>query len=113
MPEVHGEKDVFGVRSTGAMPIVLAREIKLPAMDRPRLRLRFANDGGQVWKLAVRLGEQVLKTEEIKDETHADRWKTIEIDLAPAAGHSGWLTVELQSANGDHTLWWKGAEVVY
>ena len=24
-----------------------------------------------------------------------------------------WLTVELQSASGDHTLWWKGAEVVY
>jgi outer membrane protein assembly factor BamB len=113
VPEVHGERDVFGVRSTGAMPIVLAREIKLPAMDRPRLRLRFANDGGQVWKLAVRLGEQVLKTEEIKDETHADRWKTIEVDLAPAAGQTGWLAVELQSANGDHTLWWKGAEVVY
>ncbi len=113
VPEAHGEKDVFGVRSTGATPIVLAREIKLPAMDRPRLRLRIANDGGQVWKLAVRLGEQVLKTEEIKDETHKDRWKTIEIDLAPAAGHSGWLAIELQAASGDHTLWWKGAEVVY
>ncbi len=113
VPEVHGERDVFGVRSTGAMPIVLAREIKLTAMDRPRLRLRLASDGGQVWKLAVRVGEQVLKTEEIKDETHPDRWKTIEIDLAPAAGTSGWLAVELQSANGDHTLWWKGAEVVY
>lgn len=113
VPEAHGEKDVFGVRSTGATSIVLAREIKLPAMDRPRLRLRFANDPGQVWKLAVRLGEQVLKAEEIKDETHKDRWKTIEVDLAPAAGQSGWLAVELQSANGDHTLWWKGAEVVY
>ena len=111
--EAHGEKEVLGIRSTGATPIVLAREIRLPAMDRPRLRLRFANDGGQVWKLAVRLGEQVLKTEEIKDETHPDRWKTIEIDLAPAAGRTGWLSVELQSTNGDHTLWWKGAEVVY
>ncbi|MCI0357220.1 MAG: PQQ-like beta-propeller repeat protein [Planctomycetaceae bacterium] len=113
VPEAHGERDVFGVRSTGATSIVLAREIKLPAMDRPRLRLRFANDAGQVWKLAVRLGEQVLKTEEIKDDTHKDRWKTIEVDLAPAAGQSGWLAVELQSTNGDHTLWWKGAEVVY
>jgi outer membrane protein assembly factor BamB len=113
VPEAHGEKDVLGIRSTGATPIILAREIKLPAMDRPRLRLRFANDGGQAWKLAVRLGEQVLKTEEIKDETHRERWKTIEIDLAPAAGRSGWLAVELQAASGDHTLWWKGAEVVY
>jgi hypothetical protein len=113
VPDAHGEKDVFGVRSSGATSIVLAREIKLPAMDRPRLRLRFANDGGQVWKLAVRLNEEVLKAEEIKDETHKDRWKTIEVDLAPAAGKSGWLAVELQSASGDHTLWWKGAEVVY
>jgi outer membrane protein assembly factor BamB len=113
MPEVHGEREVFGVRSTGATPIVLAREITLPAMDRPRLRLRFANDGGQHWKLTVRLGEQVLKKEEIKDDTYKERWKTIEIDLASAAGQSGWLAIELQAANGDHTLWWKGAEVAY
>jgi hypothetical protein len=111
--EIHGEKDVLGVRSTGASPIILAREIKLPAMDRPRLRLRLASDAGHVWKLEVRLGEQLLKTEEIKDETHKDRWKTIEVDLASASGQSGWLTVRLQSTNGDHVAWWKGAEVVY
>jgi hypothetical protein len=111
--EIHGEKDVLGVRSTGASPIILAREIKLPAMDRPRLRLRLASDAGHVWKLEVRLGEQLLKTEEIKDETHKDRWKTIEVDLASASGQSGWLTVRLQSTNGDPVAWWKGAEVVY
>ena len=113
VPEIHGEKDVLGVRSTGATPIILAREIKLPAMDRPRLRLRLGNDAGQVWKLEVRLGEQVLKTEEIKDETHKDRWKTIEADLSPAAGQAGWLTIRLQSTNGDHVAWWKAAEVVF
>ena len=83
-------------------------------MGRPRLRLRLGNDAGQVWKLEARHGEQVLKTEEIKDETHKDRWKTIEIDLAPAAGKSGWLTVRAaKSTNGDHVLWLKGAEVVF
>jgi hypothetical protein len=114
VPEVHGERDVLGVRSLNVhAPILLAREITLPAMGRPRLRLRMGTDGGQVWKLEVRHGEQVLKSEEIKDETHPDRWKTIEVDLSPAIGKSGWLAVKLTCANGDNVLWLKGAEVVY
>jgi hypothetical protein len=114
VPEIHGEKDVLGVRSQGApAPIVLARQITLPAMGRPRLRVRLGGDPGQTWKLEVRHGEQSLKQEEIKDQTHPDRWKTIEIDLSPAAGNSGWLTLRLQSTSGDHVLWLKGAEVVF
>jgi outer membrane protein assembly factor BamB len=114
VPEIHGEKDVLGLRTQGAVaPIVLGREITLPTMGRPRLRVRLGNDAGQIWKLEVRHGEQLLRAEEIKDETHQDRWKTIEIDLAPAAGKTGWLTVRLQCANGDNVLWLKGAEVVF
>ncbi|MEX2173461.1 MAG: PQQ-binding-like beta-propeller repeat protein, partial [Pirellulaceae bacterium] len=110
--EAHGEKGVLGVRSTRAAPVVLGREIALPAMGRPRLRLRLATDAGHRWKLEVRLGQQVLKTEEINDQTHPDRWITIEIDLTPAAGQSGWLTAGLQS-EGDHALWLKSAEVIF
>jgi hypothetical protein len=114
VPGIHGERDVLGVRSLNVQsPIVLAREITLPAMGRPRLRLRLGTDGGQVWKLDVRHGEQVLQADEIKDETHPDRWKTLEVDLTPAAGQSGWLSVRLTCANGDHALWLKAAEVVY
>jgi outer membrane protein assembly factor BamB len=112
--DIHGERDVLGVRSLNVhAPIVLAREISLPAMGRPRLRLRMGTDGGQVWKLEARHGDQLLKTEEIKDETHPDRWKTIEIDLSLAAGKTGWLSVKLTCANGDHVLWLKSAEIVY
>jgi hypothetical protein len=113
VPEIHGEKNVVGIRSTGSAPVVLAREINLPATGRPRLRIRVGNDGGQVWKLEVRHGEQLLKAKEIKDETHPGRWKTIEVDLAPAAGKNGWLTARLQSTSGDHVLWWSLAEVVF
>jgi outer membrane protein assembly factor BamB len=114
VPDVHGEKDVLGVRSLGAAtPILLAREITLPAMGRPRLRLRLATDAGQSWKLEARHGQHVLRSEEIKDQTHPDRWKTIEIDLSPAAGQSGWLTVRVQSTGGDHVLWLKSAEVLF
>ena len=112
--EIHGEKDALGVRSLGAAgPIVLGRQIAIPAMGRPRLRLRLGTDGGQTWKLEARHGQQVLKAEEIKDQTHPDRWKTLEIDLTPAASQTGWLTIRLQSAGGDHVLWLKSAEVVF
>ncbi|HZN33838.1 MAG TPA: PQQ-binding-like beta-propeller repeat protein, partial [Pirellulaceae bacterium] len=111
--EVHGERDVLGLRASGAWPVVLARELTIPKQGRPRLRLKLGNDGGQLWKLEVRHGERLLKTEEFKDETHKDRWKTLEIDLTPAAGHAGWLTIDARSANGDHVLWWKDAEVLF
>jgi hypothetical protein len=114
VPDIHGERDAFGIRSLNVhAPIVIGREITLPAMGRPRLRLKLCTDPGQIWKLEARHGERLLKAEEIKDETHPDHWKTIEIDLTPAAGQPGWLTVRLTCVNGDHVLWWKGAEVVF
>ena len=40
-------------------------------------------------------------------------WKTIEVDLSPALGTAGWLTIRAQSVGGDHVLWGKSAEVVF
>jgi hypothetical protein len=107
--DVHGERGVLGLRHAGDWPIVLARELTVPPQGQPRLRLRLASDAGQHWKLEVRLGEKLLTAAEFKDEP--DRWKTLEIDLTPSAGHSGWLTIEAKSQSGDHVLWWKAAEL--
>ena len=40
--DIHGEKDVLGIRSTAPAPIILGREIALPASGKPRLRVRIA-----------------------------------------------------------------------
>jgi len=109
--EIHGERNILGLRHAGAWPIVLARELTIPREGNPRLRLRIASDAGRHWKLEVRLNNQLLKTEEIKDEK--DRWKTIEIELKNAAGQTGWLTIDARSQNGDHAIWWKSAEVAF
>jgi hypothetical protein len=111
--DAHGVPKVLGVRSTGAWPIVLAREVTVPAQGKPRLRLRIANDAGQTWKLETRHGAQVIATEEITDAKFPDRWKTIEIDLTPVAGKSGWLSFRAQCTNGDHVLYVERAELVF
>jgi hypothetical protein len=115
--DVHGQHQVLGVRSTGAWPIVLGRE-ESPAESPSRLRLRLATDGGQSWKVEVRLGEQLLADVEITDASHPDRWKTLEFELPTAgqrdaaAANATWLTVRAQSKGGDHVLWIQQAEIV-
>jgi outer membrane protein assembly factor BamB len=111
--DAHGVPKVMGVRSAGGWPVVLAREVTVPTQGKPRLRLRIANDAGQTWKLESRHGSQVIAAEEITDAKFPDRWKTIEIDLSPVAGKSGWLTFRAQSTNGDHVLYVERAELVF
>jgi hypothetical protein len=113
VPDAHGQANVLGVRSTAAWPVVVAREVTVPNMGRPRLRLKIGTDPGAVWKLEVRHGDQVVRSEEITDAKFPDRWKTIEVDLTPAAGQSGWLSLRAQATNGDHVLYIQSAELVF
>ena len=65
------------------------------------------------WKLQVNVGDQLVQELEVKDETHPDRWKTLEIELAPAAGKQGWLTVSAVHSGGNPSpLYWKTLELV-
>ena len=93
--------------------MTLGREVTVPAMGQPRLRLKIATDPGQNWKLEVRHGTQVLRTDEMTDEKFPDRWKTLEIDLSPVAGKSAWLQFRAQSTNGDHVLYIERAELLF
>jgi len=111
--DAHGVPKVLGVRSGAAWPIVIAREVTVPMQGKPRLRLRIANDAAQTWKLETRHGEQVLATEEITDARFPDRWKTIEIDLSPVAGKSGWLSFRAQSTGGELVLYVERVELVF
>jgi outer membrane protein assembly factor BamB len=115
--DVHGQHGVLGIRSTGAWPILLGRQV--PSAERPsRLRLHLATDGGQIWKVKVRLGALLVADMEVTDASHPDRWKTLDIDLQPvgAPGEklegSAWLTIRAQSKSGDHVLWIQRAELV-
>ncbi len=115
LPEVHGEKDVLGLRATAQSPVVFARHISLPAGGKPRLRIRVGNDPGQNWKLAVSFGDKALHAVDITDATHPDRYKQLEIDLSPVAGQSGNLVVQAQFVStGDATaLFWKALEILF
>jgi outer membrane protein assembly factor BamB len=114
--DVHGQHQVLGVRSTGAWPILFGREV-LPTDSPSRLRLRLATDGGQTWKVEVRLGVLLLADVEITDASYPDRWKTLEVELPKAgqpaaAANATWLTVRAQSKGGDHVLWIQQVELV-
>ena len=115
VPEAHGETNILGIRLNSQTPLALARQISLAAGSKAKLRLRVANDPGHHWKLEVRLGERMVQTVDISDQTHPDRWKTIEVDLSSLAGTSGMLVVSgrFVSGGGNETVtFWKAAELV-
>jgi outer membrane protein assembly factor BamB len=110
---VHGENDVVGTRSQAGWPVVWARPVNLPAESKHRLRMRVGTDPGMQWKLQVLVNDKPVQDIDVKDETHPDRWKNIEIDLSSAAGQQGWLTISAVHTGGNPTpLYWKTLEEV-
>jgi|GEM_PF-1206076 len=111
--DVHGEKDILGTRSQSGWPTTWARSISLPPDSKRRLRLRVGTDSGMQFKVQVHVGEKLVQELEVKDETHPDRWKNLEIDLSPAAGNEGWLTVTAVHSGGNPSpFYWKTLELV-
>ena len=110
--DVHGVQKVLGVRSTGAWPIVIAREVTVPTPATRACGCGSPMTPARPGSSKRAHGTQVLNTEEITD-ANPDRWKTIEIDLSPVAGQTGWLTFRAQSTNGDHVLYVERVELVF
>jgi len=111
--DAHGETDVLGTRSQSGWPTTWARPISLPSDSHRRLRMRVGTDPAMQFKLQVHVGETLVQELEVKDEDYPDRWKQFEIDLSPAAGKEGWLTISAVHSGGPPSpFYWKTLELV-
>lgn len=110
-----GEAESLGIRARRGAPATLTRRTSLPAGSSPRLRLRIGNDPNQPWNLEVRMNGTQLVRREFTAQTDPQPWKPLELDLRPAAGTTGWLTIEAQTREGQETadVFWKQVEIVY
>ena len=115
LADIHNEKDVVALPAQADAPIVLAREIAIPASGKPRLKLRLGSDPNHNWRLVVRHGEKVLHEEEMEWAKLQQVWKDRTINLKTAAGKSGWLSIEAHFVSGgDHTrTYWKRISVEF
>ena len=114
-PNRWGEAESLGIRARRLAPATLTRRTSLPAGSSPRLRLRVGNDPNQPWNLEVRMnGTQVVRRE-FTAQTDPQPWKQLELDLRPAVGTIGWLTIEAQPREGQDAAdtFWKQVEIVY
>ena len=113
--DIHGEKDVVALPADGNAPVVLGRQLVVPKSGNPRLRLRFGNDPNHNWRLTVRHGDAILHEADIEWSKQQEVWKDQTVDLKPAAGRSGWLTIEASFlSHGDHTrTYWKRISVEF
>ena len=114
-PNRWGEAESLGIRTRRLVPATLGRRTSLPAGSSPKLRLRVGNDPNQPWNLEIRMnGTQVVRRE-FTAQTDPQPWKQLELDLRPAAGATGWLTIEAQTREGQETadVFWKQVEIVF
>jgi hypothetical protein len=110
-----GEAESLGIRTRRLVPATLGRRTNLPAGSSPKLRLRVGNDPNQPWNLEVRMNGTPVVRREFTAQTDPQPWKQLELDLRPAAGATGWLTIAAQTREGQETadVFWKQVEIVY
>jgi hypothetical protein len=110
-----GEAESLGIRARRQTPATLVRHTGLPAGSSPKLRLRVGNDPNQPWNLEVRMNGTRVVRREFTAQTDPQPWKQLELDLRPAAGTTGWLTIEAQTREGHETadVFWKQVEIVF
>jgi len=114
-PEWRGQHDVLATRSKYDTPVIFARKLSVPEGGKPLLRLMVGNEPGQHWQLDVRLNGTPVHTHEFTAQSDPQHWKSVEIDLSPVTGQSGWLVVEGKfKQGGDHAaIFWKRIEIVF
>jgi outer membrane protein assembly factor BamB len=114
-PNRWGEAESLGIRARRLVPATLGRRTSLPAGSSPKLRLRVGNDPNQPWNLEIRMNGAPVVRREFTAQTDPQPWKQLELDLSPAAGATGWLTIEAQTREGQETadVFWKQVEIVF
>jgi outer membrane protein assembly factor BamB len=108
--------DVLATRAGRDSPLVLARHTTLPDGGRPRLRLRLADSPRNPCAVEVRFDGNSLFEEEVSGRRGGQQlWRTLDVDLAPVAGRTGWLTVRARTL--DNRTWadifWKQVDIAY
>jgi len=113
--ERWGETRPLGIRARRLVPATLGRRTSLPAGSSSKLRLRVGNDPNQPWNLEIRMNGEPVARREFTAQTDPQPWKQLEFDLRPLAGASGWLTVEVQTREGQETAdaFWKQVEIAF
>lgn len=114
-PEWHGQQEVVATRSKYDTPVAFARKLSVPEGGKPLLRLLVGNEPSQHWQLEVRLNGTPVHTHDFTAQSDPQHWKSVEIDLSPVAGQTGWLVVEGKfMQGGDHAaIFWKKIEIVF
>lgn len=114
-PEWRGQHDVLATRSKNDTPVIFARKLGVPEGGKPLLRLMVGNEPSQHWQLEVRLNGNPVHTHEFTAQSDPQHWKSLEIDLSPVAGQSGWLVIEGRfKQGGEYTaIFWKKIEIVF
>ena len=113
--ERHGRTNVLVAHAKPNDPVVFTRDIAVPVTGQPRLRFTLGHTGVRDWSIEVRLGSEVLLRDESSGRSLREPWKTIEVDLAPAAGRRGALIIKAELLGGGESveLFWDSLEIVF
>ncbi len=108
--------DVLSVRAERDRPSVLIRHTTIPAGGTPRLRLRLANAPRDPCVVEVRFNGASLFREDVRNPRTDERlWRSLDVDLSPVVGKTGWLVVEAGTAEHRTSadIFWQQVDIVY
>lgn len=108
--EFHSEEAVVVTSMNEHFPTSILREIELPKGP-CKLVMRVGHDGA-VWDLRVKVGKELIHSQQIGPETATDNWTTVEVDLAKHTGKRIWLLIEAASPKGVIYASWKRLALV-
>jgi outer membrane protein assembly factor BamB len=112
--DVRGESFVLSGKIEPAADLRLLRAVDIPTGKKTTLRLRYGNQPGRNWSLAVRLDRQTLLEQTVDDAGGTNGWREAVIDLTPYNGHRVVLQM-IQSVTAPHPATeslWKHATIV-
>lgn len=111
--ELRGDREVLVTLAHPDRPVRLARQVNVPKQGPMKLRLRAGLQGGENWKLDVRVTGKSLLAETVESGSTSNGWKDWEVDLSRFAGQTIWLLVE-QKVGGTRIAHaaWKRMELV-
>lgn len=98
---VRDQQPVLIAKSAkAAEPVRFLRTIKVGDNPAAGLQVRVGHQSGQRWQLEVRVGNRVLLSEPVTDETAPNGWLEKSVPLATFAGQA--VTLQLLQANLDN-----------
>lgn len=111
----QGASLVLLTRARREQPVRLARQLKVPDVQNPRLVVRVAHADGTSWRLVIHIAGQEALSQTIDANSTTDGWAELNVPLTDFRGKTPWVIVTQESLDRRPVVegYWDHVEFVW